>query len=808
MNTPKVSVCMPMLNASRYLRECIDSVLAQTFADFEFLIADDGSTDKSVEIVESYSDPRIRLIRRHHDYIATLNCLLSEARGEYIARMDADDVMLPQRLQVQFDYMESHPDIAVLGGNMIILENGKERKDTTYGGEITMLHMIECCAIAHPTVMFRGEIMRQYKFRYNANYIYAEDYALWVTILKAKCRIVVIPDDVIKYRVSPAQNSCKYSTQQSRASELVRVEACRWLIEQSQIPMAADAEKVVKSCNELTVVIPFLNENKEVVNTVKSIRDTAGQNVDIVVINDNSSDDYDYDLQLRKYNVRYYKNEIRLGAALSKEKGIQLSCTKYFLVLDAHMRLLTDNWLSLLLEALRDNPDRLLCCKTVPIQVANNEQIIIDDKYKECRGAYLTFHNDELIPGIQWLENISEPILGLPKTQICAVLGACYASSKTYWSEITGMHGLLHFGCEEACISLKAWLNGGGCSYLPDIVLGHIYKQSAPYHISYPMYMYNYLAIADMLFPTSDRCRAHAVAMLYNKEHYQIACTLLMANHHSLSTNRAKYKARVKANFERIIDMNMHAAAIQHKILPELQPIMANITQAVINDISNRAQSYGFIDGGLCGKLLYILSYIKSCAITDELVLDAACDYFAKVSSCVKIGAVSFDFTSGLSGIGWALLYAQQHQLMNDDVEPLLQKIDTSLSLFSPKRVAHNTSFLDGIGGVYCYVVNRIKTSHMQSCLDNSFLEELKEVATMVLESTKDLRTITYVLQFMASSKVDDFAFKVMRPIDVVIPNRFIPKDTKLWKLDYQNILGYAFICLYIKQLNDEKKYL
>lgn len=116
--SPSISVCMPMFNASRYLRESIDSVLAQTFADFEFLIADDGSTDDSVDIVESYSDPRIRLIKRPHDYIATLNFLLAEARGKYIARMDADDVMLPHRLKTQFDYMEAHPGVDLLGGNI------------------------------------------------------------------------------------------------------------------------------------------------------------------------------------------------------------------------------------------------------------------------------------------------------------------------------------------------------------------------------------------------------------------------------------------------------------------------------------------------------------------------------------------------------------------------------------------------------------------------------------------------------------------------------------------------------------------
>lgn len=89
-----ISVCMPVYNASRYLRDCIDSILSQSFTDFELLIVDDGSTDDSVEIIRSYSDSHIRLIENKHDYIGSLNLLLQEARGKYIARMDADDVIM------------------------------------------------------------------------------------------------------------------------------------------------------------------------------------------------------------------------------------------------------------------------------------------------------------------------------------------------------------------------------------------------------------------------------------------------------------------------------------------------------------------------------------------------------------------------------------------------------------------------------------------------------------------------------------------------------------------------------------------
>src|SRR5256885_481813 len=102
---------MPVYNAERHLREAIDSILAQTFSNFEFLIMDDGSTDGSIDISRSYADPRIRVLAEPHEgVVSVLNRGLVEARGEYIARMDADDVSEPRRLSRQLAYLRSHPD--------------------------------------------------------------------------------------------------------------------------------------------------------------------------------------------------------------------------------------------------------------------------------------------------------------------------------------------------------------------------------------------------------------------------------------------------------------------------------------------------------------------------------------------------------------------------------------------------------------------------------------------------------------------------------------------------------------------------
>lgn len=108
----KVTVMMVVYNGSEYLRECLESVLSQTFPDFEFLIIDDGSEDDTCDIIESIVDSRIRLIRNAHGYIDSLNLGMREALGQYIARMDADDIMAPNRLERQVALLDSHPEVA------------------------------------------------------------------------------------------------------------------------------------------------------------------------------------------------------------------------------------------------------------------------------------------------------------------------------------------------------------------------------------------------------------------------------------------------------------------------------------------------------------------------------------------------------------------------------------------------------------------------------------------------------------------------------------------------------------------------
>ena len=120
----KLTVLMPVYNAEKYLKPALESILNQTYKDFEFLIIDDGSTDKSLEIIKSYNDSRIRLIghEQNQKLIATLNEGIKLAQGEYIARMDADDISAPERLQKQMEFLEKHPATVVLGCDFQIID--------------------------------------------------------------------------------------------------------------------------------------------------------------------------------------------------------------------------------------------------------------------------------------------------------------------------------------------------------------------------------------------------------------------------------------------------------------------------------------------------------------------------------------------------------------------------------------------------------------------------------------------------------------------------------------------------------------
>ena len=183
--SPKISVVMPTYNAETYLREAIDSILNQTFTDFEFLIIDDNSNDKTREIIKSYKDKRIRLIDGPGKGIsAALNVGLKEAKGEYIARMDADDISLPERFEAQVKFMDEHPEVGICGTKIHTLEKNNNQWFTHIHSNVQLLDLFEDTPFCHPTVMIRKQILDNNNLKYDESSLCAEDQLLWYQILK------------------------------------------------------------------------------------------------------------------------------------------------------------------------------------------------------------------------------------------------------------------------------------------------------------------------------------------------------------------------------------------------------------------------------------------------------------------------------------------------------------------------------------------------------------------------------------------------------------------------------------------------
>lgn len=183
---PKVTVLMSVFNGEKYLNEAVDSILAQTFKDFEFLIIDDASTDRTPEILRSYGDPRIRIITNEENLGLTksLNKGLALTRGEYIARMDADDISHPKRLERQVNYLDENPEIGILGTNVqYIDESGKPYKILRWPEKDALIKWSLCFfnPIAHPTVMVRLDLIKKIA-GYDESIVYAQDYDLWVRL--------------------------------------------------------------------------------------------------------------------------------------------------------------------------------------------------------------------------------------------------------------------------------------------------------------------------------------------------------------------------------------------------------------------------------------------------------------------------------------------------------------------------------------------------------------------------------------------------------------------------------------------------
>jgi glycosyltransferase involved in cell wall biosynthesis len=209
MTTPKVSVVMPVYNGERYVRAAIDSVLAQSFKDFELIIINDGSSDGSADVIESYRDPRIVYVCNSENtgLAKVRNKGLDVTRGEYIAWLDCDDISLPQRLEKQVSLLDADPRLGLCGTWVRTIDGAKEDvwKYPT-DREFLRARMLFDDPLATSSIMMRAACVREAELRFNLEHPPAEDYELWERISR-EWGITNIPEILTLYRLHAMQTS-------------------------------------------------------------------------------------------------------------------------------------------------------------------------------------------------------------------------------------------------------------------------------------------------------------------------------------------------------------------------------------------------------------------------------------------------------------------------------------------------------------------------------------------------------------------------------------------------------------------------
>ena len=211
---PTISVCLPVYNAERFLAESVESILSQTFRDFEFLILDDGSSDGSLAILEGYAkrDPRIRITSRpNRGLVATLNEMIDQARGEFIARMDADDVALPERFERQIEHLRADPDCVAVGCRQLIIDpegdpiavwsKGESHEEMDAGNLTGELGS----TLGHPTAMMRRQALLEIG-KYREQFRYFEDVDLFLRLAE-RGRLGKVGTPLLRYRAHEGNRS-------------------------------------------------------------------------------------------------------------------------------------------------------------------------------------------------------------------------------------------------------------------------------------------------------------------------------------------------------------------------------------------------------------------------------------------------------------------------------------------------------------------------------------------------------------------------------------------------------------------------
>jgi len=303
---------------------------------------------------------------------------------------------------------------------------------------------------------------------------------------------------------------------------------------------------------KITIIIPFLNEGDEPINTIDSIYQTANpEDFEILAIDDVSFDNIDFSRFNKYKDVKFVRNEIRLGVDGCRDIAINMVTTPYVIIIDAHMRFRNDNWLNKIVDELEKDPMLLLCTKSTGLNEENPNTWdinLIDDKDGDANCGvdiypYLILQDSPYEKNIfdaRWKKRQLDKGY---MYEVPCVMGANYASSVNWLKHIRGFKGLLFWGASEQFISMKTWLAGGSVKVLTTVLIGHLYrvKTSQGFTTELLYVLYNFLLMAYVLFDDIVSYNLLSYCLIDNR--YKDSFKLLNENILELENDRKYYKS-------------------------------------------------------------------------------------------------------------------------------------------------------------------------------------------------------------------------------------------------------------------------
>jgi glycosyltransferase involved in cell wall biosynthesis len=344
---------MSVYNGEKYLREAVDSILNQTFKDFEFIIINDGSTDETLKILNDYNDPRIKIINNKENIGLTrsLNKGLKLAKGEYIARQDADDISIPERLEKELNFLKTNTNYAAVGSFIkVIGENGKElhtiEKPITDEAIKDFLKKSNC--IAHGSSVIRMSCLQEIGF-YDETIPKAQDYDLWLR-LSEKYKLKNIPEYFYLWRCRKGNISVKNYNEQIHYVEVAKAKAKR---RKGNRDFSDNS-----SSPEISILMANFNKAEYLGEAIQSILNQTLKNWELIIVDDASMDDSVKKIRpfLNDKRIRFFENEINIGYVDALNKMVYESRAAIFGILDSD-DVLTEDALEKIYEAHIKNPD-------------------------------------------------------------------------------------------------------------------------------------------------------------------------------------------------------------------------------------------------------------------------------------------------------------------------------------------------------------------------------------------------------------------------------------------------------------------